>query len=156
MRHSAAVALFFLGACAETAPPCSKPESGPSAVSAGCLIWDDRGALLVRDWLGGWALPGGGVAVDESALCGAEREAFEETGLSVTATELAIVLDNGFHLYWCDTAPNALPRVHRPLEVREAAWLKPDALSPDAWRYPQQGEIIKGLVLATSQATFEE
>ena len=44
----------------------------------------------MRDWIGGWALPGGGVAVDESALCGAEREAFEETGLSVTATELAI------------------------------------------------------------------
>ena len=126
------------------------------AVSAGCLIWGNRGALLVRDWSGGWALPGGSVAVGESALCGAEREAFEETGLSVTATELAIVLDNGFHLYWCDAAPNALPRVHRPLEVREAAWLKPDALSPDAWRYPQQGEIIKGLVVATSQATFEE
>lgn len=107
----------------------------------------------MRDWSRGWALPGGSVAVDESALCGAEREAFEETGLTVTAIELAIVLDNGFHLYWCEAAPGALPRVHRPLEVREAAWLKPDALSPDAWRYPGQGEIITGLVAAKSQAT---
>ena len=157
MRHSAAVALFlFLSACAETAPPCSRPGAGPMAVSAGCLIWGNRGALLVRDWSGGWALPGGSVAVGESALCGAEREAFEETGLRVRATELAIVLDNGFHLYWCDAAPDARPRVLRPLEVREAAWLNPGALSPDAWRYPGQGEIIAGLVVATSQATHEE
>jgi ADP-ribose pyrophosphatase YjhB (NUDIX family) len=126
------------------------------AVSAGCLIWGNRGALLVRDWSGGWALPGGSVAVGESALCGAEREAFEETGLRVRATELAIVLDNGFHLYWCDAAPDARPRVHRPLEIREAAWLNPGALSPDAWRYPGQGEIITGLVVATSQAIHEE
>jgi len=157
MRHSVAVVLcLFLGACAETAPPCSRPESGPTAESAGCLIWNDRGALLVRDWSGGWALPGGSVVVGESALCAAEREAFEETGLSVTATELAIVLDNGFHLYWCDAAPDARPRVHRPLEVREAAWLNPDTLNPAAWRYPGQGEIIAGLIVATSQSTYEE
>ena len=157
MKHSGAVALcLFLGACAETAPSCSRPESGPTAESAGCLIWNGRGALFVRDWSGGWALPGGSVALGESALCGAEREAFEETGLSVTATELAIVLDNGFHLYWCDAAPDAQPRVHRHLEVREAAWLNPDALNSDAWRYPGQGEIIAGLVLAKSQATHKE
>ena len=110
----------------------------------------------MRDWSGGWAVPGGTVAAGESALCGAEREAFEETGLSVTATELRIVLDNGFHLYWCDAEPNALPRVHRPLEIREAAWLQPDTLSPDAWRHPGQSEIITGLVVAKSQATHEE
>ena len=157
MRHSGAAALcLFLGACAETAPPCSRPESGPTAESAGCLIWNDTGTLLVRDWSGGWALPGGSVAVGESAFCGAERETFEETGLRVTAKELAIVLDNGFHLYWCEAVPDARPRVHRPLEVREAAWLNPDALSPNAWRYPGQGEIIAGLVVATTQATNEE
>ena len=110
----------------------------------------------MRDWSGGWALPGGSVAVDESALCGAEREAFEETGLRVTATQLALVFDNGFHLYWCDAGPDALPRVHRPLEVMEVAWLNPGALSPDAWRYPGQGAIIAGLVVATSKAIHEE
>ena len=84
MRPSvAAPLLLVLSACGETPPPCS--SSGPleSAPSAGCLIWDQRGALLVKSWSDEWALPGGSVAAGESARCGAEREVFEETGFEV-------------------------------------------------------------------------
>lgn len=115
---------------------------------------DHRGALLVQDWAGDWALPGGGVKPGESASCGAEREVFEETGISVTATQLATVFDNGFHLYWCYAEPNAAPRIHRPLEVRKVAWREPAGVADAQWRYPGQGALIVEL-LSTNELDFQ-
>ena len=156
MRPSvAALLLLVLSACGETPPPCS--SSGPleSATSAGCLIWDQRGALLVKSWSDEWALPGGSVAAGESARCGAEREVFEETGLAARAGELAIVFDNGFHLYWCAVPASAEPSIHRPLEVADVTWWNLEALPDGTWRYPGQGAMIRELILARSQAPID-
>ena len=80
-------------------------------------------------------------------LC-AEREIFEETGITATAGDLAKIFDNGFHLYWCEVPASAQPKIHRPLEVREVAWWQPEAVSAQAWRYPDQGAMIRDLVTA--------
>ena len=153
MRPSvAATLLLVLSACGETPPPCSSSGALESAPSAGCLIWDQRGALLVKSWSDEWALPGGSVAPGESARCGAEREVFEETGLAARAGELAIVFDNGFHLYWCAVPASAEPRIHRPLEVADVIWWNLEALPDGTWRYPGQGAMIRELMVARSQA----
>ncbi|MDA0650862.1 MAG: NUDIX hydrolase [Proteobacteria bacterium] len=151
MRRSLCVTAFLsLMACGEAPPPCSSNATEPSARSAGCLVPTEGGVLLVKDWSGEWALPGGSVKKSESARCGAEREVFEETGLTVQARELAAVFDNGFHLYWCTaSSPDAL-HIHRPFEVREVAWLAPDAVPESSWRYPGQGEMITDLITGQS------
>ena len=157
MRPSVAcLLLLILGGCGESPPPCSNTGSFESAPSAGCLIWDQRGALLVKDFSDEWALPGGSVAEGESARCGAEREAFEETGMTARSGLLAAVFENEFHLYWCEVSPTAEPVIHRPLEVAELIWWQLEALPDGSWRYPGQGETIRDLILARVAPVTDE
>ena len=144
--------LVLLAACGETPPPCTSPDKSGSASSAGCLVWDARGTLLVKSWSDEWALPGGSVAAGESARCGAEREVFEETGLAARAGELAIVFDNGFHLYWCTVPASEQPHIHRPLEVAHVMWWNLEPLPDGRWRYPGQSAMIRELMVARSEA----
>ena len=156
MRHNGALLLMaFLAACGGTAPPCTSSDHSGSAPSAGCLVWDARGAILVKDWSGEWALPGGSVDASESPRCGAEREVFEETGLAARARELAIVFENGFHLYWCAVPAAAEPRIQRPLEVADVIWWNLEALPDGTWRYPGQGAMIRELIMARSEAPVD-
>ena len=110
---------------------------------------------MVKSWSDEWALPGGSVAAGESARCGAEREVFEETGLAARAGELAIVFDNGFHLYWCTVPASEQPRIHRPLEVAHVMWWNLEALPDGSWRYPGQGAMIRELIMARSEAPVD-
>ena len=114
--------ILLMWGCGETAPPCQTAVQSPVAPSAGCLVITDRGVLLVRDWTGSVALPGGSVRPGESARCGAERELFEETGLVALAGHTAQRFDNGFQLFWCEVAASAEPTIHRPLEIRQIIW----------------------------------
>lgn len=139
-------AVAGLAACGEAPPPCTESIAPFAAQTAGCLVSDPRGILLVRDWRGQLALPGGSVLDGESAHCGAERETFEETGLPVAAQMLAQRFDNGFHLFWCQAELADQPRVHRPLEVKEVGWWQPAELPGEQWRYPGQGEVILELI----------
>ena len=154
-RNGVLLFMMLLTACGETPPPCISSNHSGSAPSAGCLVWDARGAILVKDWWGEWALPGGSVDASESPRCGAEREVFEETGLAARAREVAIVFENGFHLYWCAVPAAAEPRIRRPLEVADVIWWNLEALPDGTWRYPGQGAMIRELIMARSEALVD-
>ena len=137
-RNGLLLLLMLVAACGEAPPPCSSSGNSGSAPSAGCLVWDARGALLVKDWSDEWALPGGSVNASESPRCGAEREVFEETGLAARAGDLAIVFDNGFHLYWCAVPASAEPR------ISTARWRWQTSLGGSWRRYPMALGDIPG------------
>ena len=62
--------------------------------SAGALIWDRKGRLLVLNptYKGGWTIPGGIVEADgETPWEGCRRETLEETGLVVERGRLVCV-----------------------------------------------------------------
>jgi ADP-ribose pyrophosphatase YjhB (NUDIX family) len=67
----------------------------PLPVGEAAIVDEDGRILLIRRSDNGlWALPGGGFEVGETAAEGAEREALEETGLVVQATDLVGVWDS--------------------------------------------------------------
>jgi ADP-ribose pyrophosphatase YjhB (NUDIX family) len=66
-------------------------------VGVGALIIENGRAVLIKrgkaPLLGEWSIPGGMLELGETLRQGAEREALEETGLVVRATELLGVFD---------------------------------------------------------------
>jgi ADP-ribose pyrophosphatase len=66
-------------------------------VGVGALIVQDGRVLLIKrghaPLLGEWSIPGGMLELGETLRQGAEREALEETGLSVRAADLLGVFD---------------------------------------------------------------
>jgi ADP-ribose pyrophosphatase len=66
-------------------------------VGVGAIIIQDGRVLLIKrgkaPLLGEWSIPGGMLELGETLRQGAEREALEETGLVVRATELLGVFD---------------------------------------------------------------
>ena len=63
-------------------------------VDAAMFDGDGRVLLVQRRDSGRWCLPGGAAEVGESPSTAVEREAREETGLTVRATRLLAVFDN--------------------------------------------------------------
>jgi ADP-ribose pyrophosphatase YjhB (NUDIX family) len=97
--------------------------------------------------LGGtYGPPGGAVNNKESAQCAAERETWEETGVHVTAGELAAEFDNGFRLYWCETVSGREIEIIRPTEIQHADWYAPELFQHLKWRYANQADIIQALM----------
>jgi 8-oxo-dGTP diphosphatase len=66
-------------------------------VGVGAIIVEDGRVLLIKrgkaPLLGEWSIPGGMLELGETLRQGAKREALEETGLTVRATELLGVFD---------------------------------------------------------------
>ena len=66
-------------------------------VGVGAVIIDDGRALVVRratePLKGQWSIPGGVLELGETLRAGAAREALEETGLTVEASEVLDVFD---------------------------------------------------------------
>ena len=66
-------------------------------VGVGAVIVEDGRVLLIKrgktPLLGEWSIPGGMLELGETLRRGAEREALEETGLVVRATDLLGVFD---------------------------------------------------------------
>ena len=66
-------------------------------IGVGAIIIKDRRVVLIKrgkpPLLGEWSIPGGMLELGETLRQGAEREAFEETGFTVHATELLGVFE---------------------------------------------------------------
>lgn len=85
-----------------------EPVSRAIPVSAGALIFDGAGRLLIVDpsYKKGWTIPGGVMEpTGETPWQACQREVFEECGLTVTRGRLAAV----------DTRP---AKPNRPLQLR--------------------------------------
>lgn len=102
------------------------------------------------------SLPGGSSLPGEPAQCTAFRETWEETGLRLQPRELLQVFDTGFHLYRCerDSRSGVIDPPLR-LEVREAFYLAADQFETYTWRFEEQRDLLKNLLLNVSQATLE-
>lgn len=150
----AVASLLALAACSEGAPDCAfagKPDTAPSA---GCFSVTEDGLLLVQGMNGEISLPGGSSLPGESAQCTAFRETWEETGLRLQPRELLDVFDTGFHLYRCerDKRSGVIDPPPR-LEVRTAFYLAPDQFESYVWRFEEQRDLLKKLVLNSSPDT---
>lgn len=65
----------------------------PTAVGGAVAVWHDGRVLTVRcSYRQGWALPGGGLRMDEDPAAGAARELGEEVGVWLAAEQLRPVL----------------------------------------------------------------
>ena len=139
------ITSFILSACSQQ-PTCSLASGDMGAPSAGCLVVDNGELLLVKVMGGSYGPPGGSVDSDESAQCAAERETWEETGVQVSAGELAAEFDNGFHLYWCEAISGREIEISRPIEIQHADWYAPELFRHLKWRYANQADIIETLM----------
>jgi ADP-ribose pyrophosphatase YjhB (NUDIX family) len=119
-------------------------------VAAGVLVVREKEVLLGRRrWnpqMGKWYLPSGFVDYGESVVAAAEREVYEETGLTVAATELLGVWDfdleaddkKGILIFYSGRILAGTPTPAD--DVVELGWFSPDSLPELA--FPTHREII--------------
>ncbi len=151
-----AAILVTLVACAEGAPACPATGNSDVAPSAGCFAASAEGLLLVQGLDGKVSLPGGSSEPGESAQCTAFRETWEETGLRLQPRELLQVFNTGFHLYRCERgALSGDIDPPRRFEIRAAFYLPADRFHTYDWRFEEQREPLKTLLLDDSPSTTE-
>ena len=127
-------------------------------VGVGAIIIANRKVALIRrgkqPLLGEWSIPGGMLELGETLRAGAEREACEETGLVVKATELLGVFERlvpdesggtKYHYvlvdFLCEVVSGELCAGH---DASEARWFAPQEihallLPEDTARVIQEG-----------------
>lgn len=135
-------------------------------VGVGAVIIDQGRVVLVKrgnpPLLGEWSLPGGVVELGETLRAAAEREAREETGLVVKATEVIEVLDRII------PGEKGAPQYHYVLidflctvqggelkaggDAAEARWADRDDLSDYRLETPALNVIEKAFEKSTAQA----
>ena len=141
-------ALLLVQACSHGAPACPFNDKEDRAPSAGCFVASEDGLLLVQGLNGKLSPPGGSSKPGESAQCTAFRETWEETGLRITPRELLQVFDTGFYLYNCELGSDSGEIGPPPkMEIRRAFFLSPDSFGEFTWRYEEQQELLRGMLL---------
>ncbi|PYV84072.1 MAG: NUDIX hydrolase [Acidobacteria bacterium] len=112
-------------------------------IGVGAIIIKDRRVVLIKrgkpPLLGEWSIPGGMLELGETLRQGAEREAFEETGFTVRATELLGVFDRivpdanqrtSYHYvlidFFCEIISGELCAGH---DASDARWFTPQEVA---------------------------
>ena len=138
----------LMSGCADSATVCPLSGDDQVAASAGCFSVADDALLLVQGFNGKVSLPGGSSEPGETARCTAFRETWEETGLRLLPGELMAVFDTGFHLYRCERHEGS-GQIDPPLrlEVRDVFYLDADRFSDYQWRFEEQGDLLREMLL---------
>ncbi len=135
-------------------------------VGVGAVIVDQGRVLLVKragpPMAGQWTIPGGVVELGETLRAAAEREAREETGLTVRAAEVLEVIDriipgeNGrpqYHFVLVDFLCTVVEgEVCAGSDAAEAAWAGEDELEKFKLETKAMEVIRKSLLLAAQRS----
>ena len=105
-------------------------------VGVGCIVVRDGKILLVRNQRGFWSTPGGHLDFGEARDVCAAREAFEETGVTVSNVQFVaitndVLADVGKHyltVWMRGDADGAPAQIGDNAEINELGWFSPDEL----------------------------
>jgi 8-oxo-dGTP diphosphatase len=134
-------------------------------VGVGAIIVDEGRVVLIKrgraPLLGEWSIPGGALELGETLRQGAEREAMEETGLSVRATELLGVFDRVvaddakkvlYHYVLIDFLCEVVSGELAPgADADDARWFTPEETGPLKLHKETAGVIQLGFEKMTGQ-----
>jgi len=112
-------------------------------IGVGALIVENSRVVLIKrgkaPLLGEWSIPGGMLELGETLRQGAEREALEETGLVVRATELLGVFDRVvpdaegkivYHYVLIDFLCERISaELHAGADAADAKWFMPEEVA---------------------------
>ena len=112
-------------------------------IGVGALIVENSRVVLIKrgkaPLLGEWSIPGGMLELGETLRQGAEREAVEETGLVVRATELLGVFDRVvpdaegkivYHYVLIDFLCERISaELHAGADAADAKWFTPEEVA---------------------------
>ncbi len=135
--------LTLLNGCNQ-APNCPTEIHSKTAISAGCLVIENRRLLVAKAHNGLVSIPGGSANAKEPSHCAAHRETWEETGLNVRPQKLLRVFDNGFHLYRCGWDGKQETKDSAPffLEIDQVLWIGEEDFGAYEWRFPEQADWL--------------
>lgn len=128
-------------------------------IGVGALIVENGRVVLIKrgkaPLLGEWSIPGGMLELGETLRQGAEREALEETGLVVRATELLGVFDRVvpdaegkiiYHYVLIDfLCERVSGELHAGADAADARWYKPEEVADLALTADTAGVIRAAL-----------
>lgn len=128
-------------------------------IGVGALIVENGRVVLIKrgkaPLLGEWSIPGGMLELGETLRQGAEREALEETGLVVRATELLGVFDRVvpdaegkiiYHYVLIDfLCERVSGELHAGADAADARWYKPEEVADLALTEDTAGVIRAAL-----------